>query len=566
MSSARLVFWRPESPATSSEKGHQPFPWRQLGVLALCRLCEPIAFMSIFPYIFFMVKWFSITENENEIATYTGLVTAAFAFAEFVAAMVWGRMSDRIGRKPVLLMGMFGTGLSMLLFGLAPSIWVALVARILGGLLNGNIGVIQTTVSEIVTAPEHIALGYSIMPSVWCIGSIIGGIIGGSLADPGKNHPSWFSADSIFVRFPYLLPNVFCTGVVLFSLSVGFLFLEETHEEKRHGRDRGVECGDALLRCFGQGREIRLNEEETMRFLQDGAPACPSTDSLPTLISLPSSPSGRTSPENCEPLRPKTPPLLRALTKQVLLNIAAIFILAFHTICFEQLLPVLFAEQPSRTTPQLPFKFDTGFGLSETSIGWIVSAQGVLQIIAQLVAYPRLSNRFGCLRVFQGAVFSYPILYFGIPYLALLPSFLHGPGILLVLVWKVCAQACTFPSLNVMLSETGDRRLRGTLLGISMSAASLSRGIGPIVSGVVHSAGSRLGYSGLAWWLLAFISICGGVETLWMRRTKASTVMDRPMEEDPDIERPLSAPFLGSHSSISRSSHRVSPEKDDGPR
>lgn len=230
-----------------------------------------------------------------------------------------------------------------------------------------------------------------------------------------------------------------------------------------------------------------------------------------------------------------------------------------HTICFEQLLPVLFAEQPTGSKPDLPFKFETGFGLSETSIGWIVSGQGVLQIIAQLVAYPWLSNRFGCLRVFRGAVFSYPILYFGIPYLSLLPSSLHAPGIFIVILWKVCTQACTFPSLNVMISEVGDRKARGTLLGVSMSAASLSRGIGPIVSGVVHSSGSRLGYCGLAWWLLSIISAGGGLESLFLRRPKPPAMLDSAMEEDPDIEQPLPAPFLPSRRPLSSGS--VSPEK-----
>lgn len=153
-------------------------------------------------------------------------------------------------------------------------------------------------------------------------------MLGGNLADPAKNHPNWFSADSIFVQYPYLLPNVVCAGVVLFSLAVGFLFLEETHEEKRDDRDRGLECGKALLRCFGRAREIRLDEEETMRFLHDGVLACPSTESLPILISLPSSPSGRVKPEDCPALQSKAPTLLQALTRQVLVIIAAFFILA----------------------------------------------------------------------------------------------------------------------------------------------------------------------------------------------------------------------------------------------
>lgn len=101
----------------------------------MCRICEPIAFMSIFPYIYYMVRDFGV--NEKDISFYAGMVTSAFTFAEFSTGMLWGRLSDKIGRKPVLLTGLAGTALSVLVFGFAPNIWVALIARALGGLLNG---------------------------------------------------------------------------------------------------------------------------------------------------------------------------------------------------------------------------------------------------------------------------------------------------------------------------------------------------------------------------------------------------------------------------------------------
>lgn len=93
--------------------------------------------MSIFPYAYFMVQDFKVGKDQAEIAMYTGMVTSAFAFMECVSGIFWGRLSDRVGRKRVLLGGLFGTGLSMLLFGFAHSLPMALVSRALGGLLNG---------------------------------------------------------------------------------------------------------------------------------------------------------------------------------------------------------------------------------------------------------------------------------------------------------------------------------------------------------------------------------------------------------------------------------------------
>lgn len=93
--------------------------------------------MSIFPYVYYMISSFKITSDESRIAIYAGMVTSAFTLAEFSTGVLWGRLSDKLGRKPVLLTGLAGTGLSMLLFGFARSLPVAMLARALGGLLNG---------------------------------------------------------------------------------------------------------------------------------------------------------------------------------------------------------------------------------------------------------------------------------------------------------------------------------------------------------------------------------------------------------------------------------------------
>ena len=195
-----------------------------------------------------MVESFHITTDPNRTALYAGLVTSVFAGAECIGAGFWGSLSDRVGRKPVLLTGLAGTGLSMLIFGFAPNLPVALIARAIGGALNGNIGVLQTTVNEVVKVEAHQARAYAVMPTVWCLGAFIGSGLGGSLADPVRNYPGIFKAGTIFEQFPYLLTNLVCTAVVVFSLLVGVLFLEETHEEKKDKRDIGREIGASILR------------------------------------------------------------------------------------------------------------------------------------------------------------------------------------------------------------------------------------------------------------------------------------------------------------------------------
>lgn len=306
--------------------------------------------MSIFPYVYFMVRDFGVTDDERKIAFYAGMVTSAFTFGEFSTGILWGRISDRIGRKYVLLMGMFGTGLSMLLFGLSRSLPMAIVARTLGGLLNGNLGVLQTTVAEVTTVKAHQPRAFSIIPSVWCIGSIIGAGLGGSLAEPVKNYPAWFTPGSLWETFPFLLPNLFCLVFVFVGLTAGILFLEETHEDHKHRRDRGVELGRLLLSRLRRQQRIQLTDKDS------------SLDETESLISDEDEPLAYDSPASDEEAYTKRHPSLahrpsasQTFTPQVILNLVAVGILALYVVrvllyfCCCLLTPYLCLVTPSRS-------------------------------------------------------------------------------------------------------------------------------------------------------------------------------------------------------------------------
>ena len=204
--------------------------------------------MSIFPYIYYMIESFHITDNEERIALYVGMVISAFALAEAMSSCLWGRLSDKLGRKLILLCGLAGTGISMLVFGFSSNIYMALLARALGGLLNGNIGVLQTTISEVVKNEAHKGIGFALMPAVWCVGAAIGSALGGGLADPVRSYPNIFQPGTTLDRFPYLLPNLVCFFIVVFAIVVGVLFLEETHEDMKETRDYGLEMGKWIER------------------------------------------------------------------------------------------------------------------------------------------------------------------------------------------------------------------------------------------------------------------------------------------------------------------------------
>jgi MFS family permease len=68
---------------------------------------------------------------------------------------LWGMISDVYGRKPVALIGLLGVAMSSIVFGMAGTYWVALLARFVGGALNGNVAIMQTMVAEMVKNPAH---------------------------------------------------------------------------------------------------------------------------------------------------------------------------------------------------------------------------------------------------------------------------------------------------------------------------------------------------------------------------------------------------------------------------
>ena len=172
------------------------------------------------------------------------------------------------------------------------------------------------------------------------------------------------------------------------------------------------------------------------------------------------------------------------------------------------------SSQPS----QMPFKFVGGFGFASSTIGIILSLQGVYSMVAQMIIFPAIVHRFGPLKTYRFTALAYPLLYFVVPYLALLSPSLRMLGLILVLVWKVTFQALAYPSNMLLLTSAAPSLLvLGFINGVAASAASLARAIGPTVAGIIQSAGLDVGCLGLSWWASGGVAIVGAIECLWMQ-------------------------------------------------
>lgn len=124
----------------------------QLFVITFARLSEPLTERSMAAYLFYQLRWFDDKASDSTIASQGGILTAAFAAAQFLTAVWWGRAADSpwIGRKRVLLIGLFGSFVACLGIGFAKTFAQALFFRALAGALNGNVGVLRTMISEII--------------------------------------------------------------------------------------------------------------------------------------------------------------------------------------------------------------------------------------------------------------------------------------------------------------------------------------------------------------------------------------------------------------------------------
>jgi hypothetical protein len=152
----------------------------QLLVLSLARLSEPLTQTSLGSYIFYQLKSFDPNLPDSAISSQAGIIQAAFPAAQFLTAILWGRFADSEygGRKRVIWIGLLGTMFSIIGFGFSHSFPMAVFFRCLGGVLNGNIGVMRTMISEIIKEKKYQSRAFLILPMTFNIGVIIGPVLG----------------------------------------------------------------------------------------------------------------------------------------------------------------------------------------------------------------------------------------------------------------------------------------------------------------------------------------------------------------------------------------------------
>ncbi|WP_231733377.1 MULTISPECIES: MFS transporter [unclassified Phenylobacterium] len=143
------------------------------------------------------------------------LLFSAFSVGQFIGEPFWGKLSDRIGRRPVLIVTIAMVGLSYAALAFAPNIWVAFGLRFLTGIFAGNISTLQGALADI-TPPEKRAQRMGIMGSAFSAGFMTGPAIGGFLAQPSRG------------ALGFQLPLLVAAGFALASALAVILFVRES--------------------------------------------------------------------------------------------------------------------------------------------------------------------------------------------------------------------------------------------------------------------------------------------------------------------------------------------------
>ena len=165
-----------------------------MGIVFSTVLIDLIGFGIVLPLLPLYAERFGATP------TAIGALTASYAFCQFVFAPLWGRASDRYGRRPVILVSLVGTCLASVLFGVADALWLLFLARALDGISGASYGAAQAYVAD-VTSPEERTRGMGLIGAAFGVGFVIGPALGALCAIASPRLPFFVAAGLAAANF-----------------------------------------------------------------------------------------------------------------------------------------------------------------------------------------------------------------------------------------------------------------------------------------------------------------------------------------------------------------------------
>ena len=345
-------------------------------MLAVIALSEQTALNSISPYLPQMASTFPEVDR-GQVGLYVGTIASSFALAQFATNFLWGWLSKRIGRKPIVLIGTLLTAACFVAFGFCRTLWQAVLVQVLMGLVNGNQGVVSTCLGEI-TDRSNQSRAFIYLPIIYGLGGITGPLLGGTLA-PNQAQPSKAQP------YPYIKPNVASAVILTIDLILTMLFLEESLEEARDLPP----LGKRVINLFSW----------VWQFASSSRPSClkdaPSRRQRSSLLNGDGavdedgeneSDTEASSQESMPTLLPHTTDLARKeiFNRDTILLLSTFLIFELSNISYSSLYPIFGQAAPP-----------TGRNLSPQEIGISLAFAGAMTIVFQLGVFGKLREKMG---------------------------------------------------------------------------------------------------------------------------------------------------------------------------
>ncbi|GES62940.1 MFS transporter [Aspergillus terreus] len=497
----------------SSDQG-SPLPKKQMAVLAMISLCEQTAFNSISPYLPEMVSTFPEAKPQM-VGMYVGLVATAFAVAQFVTNYFWGWVSDRVGRKPVIMLGTILSAASFCAFGFCKTLAQAIVVQAVLGAVNGNQGLVSTCLGEI-TDRSNQSRAFTYLPVLYGIGGITGPLVGGllvfehSLWDRSKPNP-----------YPYLAPNLLCAAILVIDFVLTAIFLDESLEDADTLPDI-----KARVKSFFSWIWQFTSSAKRARYVHPPYPA----RYLPVRQPSVESQGHDSELDSASEASGHVPPRRENLTSEIwnrdtILLLLTYLIFALCNVSFNSLFPIF-----SQAAPPL------GRGLTPEEIGLSQGFSGFVTIIFQICIFGKLRDKMGNRWSYRAGLFGFVISFILMPFIGYKGNDsrgLSGKTALLavelcfVLLVKTVATVGGLTSALLLITNSApDHAVLGALNGLAQTLSAAGRAVGPFISGALFSLATRVKHKGeaLAFGVFAATSLIGFFLSFGIR--------DRSLEAD----------------------------------
>ena len=236
----------------------RPVSGAPLTVLFLVVLIDMIGFTLVIPFLTYFIQDLATSGGLTDVGSrdrWVGIVLAAYTLGQFIFTPILGSLSDRHGRRPVLMIGLVRNTVFVVAFGLATSLWMALVARFLAGAGNGNIAVAKAYIGDISTKQE-LPSRMGMIGASFGLGFMIGPLLGGILTDPASTIGGQFDTEW-WRDHPYFLPCLFAGALSFISLLLAFRLLPESlPKERRKEIPPGYTSVNTMIRNFTDLKDL----------------------------------------------------------------------------------------------------------------------------------------------------------------------------------------------------------------------------------------------------------------------------------------------------------------------